>query len=124
MNDNELFTLSKQVYKKTGWGTTRPHTSTHIFYDQDGQTFSYPIYDSDYLLERLPKAVERSRIKWYLELSPQHNTKPWIADYVHNEYENNYYEDNYYLFDSNQADTPIKALLLLTLALAEAGELK
>lgn len=96
MNDNELFELCKQVYEATGWDY------------QNGA-----VYTSDYLLEKLPKKVEGADWSYWLTLSPM-DGESWDADYEFEDTEPRHFE---------YADTPLKALLKLTLALHEAGVL-
>jgi hypothetical protein len=132
MNDNELFTLCKQVYEKTGWVNTE-----NVFikeWNDAGKnengikikectnkvvpTLSFaannmtsPFYTSDYLLEKLPPKITGFYQYFSLKrLAGAYETPPWTATYGKGM--------KFY------ADTPLKALLKLTLALAEAGELK
>jgi hypothetical protein len=127
--DNELFELCKEVYEKTGWGTLRPSKDTHYFVTDDtGDTTTVPMYDSDYLFGKLPRVVTRKDISWFLNISSEATTSTWVADY---QYWDHISEQDYYLFENIKtgearihADTPLKALLKLTLALHKAGELK
>jgi hypothetical protein len=121
MTDNqktELFELCKQVYEATGWDDTTDVLSKNVAsgnvvsfmrgatpdlypYDQS----DVPEYTSDYLLEKL---LPTTSIK-FAKLTDGNigifyqPTKPDYADY--------------------KSDTPLKALLKLTIALKESGEL-
>lgn len=98
--DNELFELCKEVYERTGWRTD------HVIYAV-GSSDSAPAYTSDYLLEKLKsKNVRLERIY------PWDNSEPWWGADER--------QSSLYL----TSDTPLKALLKLTIALHEAGELK
>lgn len=131
--DNELFELCKEVYKRhEGWDTTdfcyayleNPYVKGLWAWEViplhednvDDVDEWHPLYTSDYLLEKLPKRIKDTYGKAYwLTLSPIDGDGSWSACY---EYENN---------DSNRiewSDSPLKALLKLTIALHEAGELK
>lgn len=103
--DNELFELCKEVYKRTGgWGTEENALTNHKLWHPK---YSIPIYTSDYLLEKLPFGTELGQDsfawigKW--EQGAGSATKRQIWE---------------------RADTPLKALLKLTIALHEAGELR
>ena len=115
---SELYKLCKKVYELTGWleddcNAIRDdgavfHTSVDLV-DAIGFT---ALYTSDYLLEKLPNKLGE---KW-LNLSPETSYKGlWIA-----EYQDNKQVSSYIYF----ANTPLKALLKLTIALSKAGELK
>ncbi|WP_160665120.1 hypothetical protein [Pseudarthrobacter sp. ATCC 49987] len=101
-HDTELFELCKEVYKRTGWIGT-----INLINDEVGATFmgpiganTVPLYTSDYLLEELPWGYGvRKYPEYYLAFS-------WDND-------NRYVE----------SETPLKALLKLTIALHDAGEL-
>lgn len=96
---SELFELCKEVYEKTGW---KPTDWQHGI--EDGQ----PLYTSDYLLEKLPK---KNIILTFDEFSCT-----WRTIYGADIFSTDRFRGN--------ADTPLKALLKLTIALSEAGELK
>ena len=116
MNDQDaLFELCKQVYEKTGWKPTdRQHG------DENGQ----PLYTSDYLLEKLPPSMNSiddgdNWLKLWVDGNVGEKNKPylWWAEYTKG-------DDNYtQQFPSGVDNTPTKALLKLTIALSEAGEL-
>lgn len=106
MNDTELFDLCKEVYKRTGWyepGILLGHTERT---DKDRRGVWSPIYTSDYLLEKL-KGIVGS-----FNLCPQAKGD-WVL--LANA---NFEEKGYY------ADSPLKALLKLVIALDDAKELK
>lgn len=107
--DKELFELCKKVYKRFGWdegykyfyGTTPyAHNTKHSLLDNT------PLYTSDYLLERLP--LRSKRIEDTAMLGRATNNNGWSI----------IYRDMAYL-----ADTPLKALLKLIIALDDAGQL-
>lgn len=129
--DEELMKLCKEVYKRTGWENTysayekRKITSLgngsggsskweelhgltdfqwedrkHLFWDL------VPLYTSDYLLEKLATFA----IDYNVELYYSVTQKYWKALLVHSG-------------SPSYADTPLKALLKLTLALDDAKEL-
>jgi len=115
--DNELFELCKQVYEKTGWkdtlqcvwnGQFSQPSEEMLKYAQDTGYARYsPAYTSDYLLEKLPKGIA-------------------VHHFDSGDYGAYFYRKGRTvagLEDPFRADTPIKALLKLTLALSEAGEL-
>lgn len=116
-NQDGLFKLCKEVYRRTGW---RPDYREVKKFDRDGgivaQEFLYnndhtPLYTSDYLLEKLPATIKNEFDGGddYLILYKKNSS--WYADYMGQ-------------FLRCNADTPLKALLKLTIALSEAGELK
>ncbi|MEC5150898.1 hypothetical protein [Cryobacterium sp. GrIS_2_6] len=130
---DELFELCKEVYEKTGWeDTLQFYRDDEVFaeneYEDYGMAYSFrsgndtPLYTSDYLLEKLPKKVFGVH-SYDLELKPIADDL-WIALYC----------PMGELFQPSdqarkpfklwsEADTPLKALLKLTLALHEAKEL-
>jgi len=125
--DDELFELCKEVYKKTKLDEKKDYLfvedSFHIthpewdeievaHHDMGGR--GIPLYTSDYLLEKLPRSKRNSFDE--LTLQKDH-TIGWRAGYPSDLYE----DDTWY--DSVNADTPLKALLKLVLALEKAGEL-
>ena len=136
--DKELFDLCKQVYEKTGWNNTEffwvapPLNNTdyevmhksklHQLNDYianpdmiDKMYNSTFCYDSDYILEKLPGLIGAYQSKWVQCLRLAKNEKHgYLAGYI---------GTDLVWTHSNQSDTPLKALLKLTLALSEAGEL-
>lgn len=103
---DELFELCKEVYEKTGW--------VEIGYSKmEIKENGYPLYTSDYLLEKLPYKLGESippNTQW---LKVSKGAGSYISCY-------GTVQDALYLTRSN---TPLKALLKLTLKLHEAGEL-
>ena len=106
INDNELFELCKQVYKLTGW---KPTDWRHG--DSNGQ----PLYTSDYLLEKLPGQFGNRGSSSVQCLRLAKSTQGYLVGYIG--------IDLVWWLEC-LADTPLKALLKLTIALSEAGELK
>jgi len=114
---SELFDLCKQVYEKTGWKDTlqciwneqvsMPDKSVVDYGIESNYKGYSPLYTSDYLLEKLPKRVNEKTPGVYWNIIEQ----VWCGDYGNE------------LHFASYADTPLKALLKLTLALSEAGEL-
>lgn len=127
--DNELFELCKEVYVNTGWETERSYwsdtrdPSKYIEAVRELKVIDYkpkwlngkdnednhvvPLYTSDYLLEKLPKDID----SYTIGVVWSNIQESWRGEYGNNEH---------YVV---HADTPLKALLKLTLALNEAGEL-
>lgn len=134
-NDTELFELCKEVYEKTEWRFRESSKSFYLFGGEEELTetlkvsdidllmkqiaFIAPLYTTDYLLEILPKNIEEfGGDTFYLSLGYTPDGKTSVASY------SNYDVDKVYQLKTN-ADTPLKALLKLTLALHEVGiELK
>lgn len=126
--DNELFELCLAVYDKTSLGFSSrldwwfqseyedTATQDTWYHQSDGESRGdiCPLYTSDYLLSKLPKERgDEERTYLTLDIDPFGD---WSA----------YYSDgqggsSVYIGIHN---TPLKALLKLTLALHEAGELK
>lgn len=121
--DNELFKLCKSVYEKTGWDDTTDQIdklSDPMRFNGEGIEYDHiPLYTSDYLLEKLPKRLVVDGKTLWFSLYPLDRNSAWgtgYADDVPNS------SDKYGEWaDGDKA--PLKALLKLTLALAEAGEL-
>jgi hypothetical protein len=119
--DTELFELCKEVYKRTGWATRDWIREDGLLVDYNVWGTSTPLYTSDYLLEKLPAYLEYwngGNEAGYLVL------KHWSKDY-----EAGYWAENDGLsadnkFTSGYSISPLKALLKLTIALHDAGELK
>jgi hypothetical protein len=125
--DTELFELCKSVYEKTGWDETDKFWHSLISHDmkswseyklQDYKPASLfgmrivPLYTSDYLLQKLRDCNEFSLFT---------NGTVWQARYLGKPQEE---WANIPQWQSKEADTPLKALLKLTLELHEAGELQ
>lgn len=122
-NDNELFELCKQVYEATGWDDTQNgyyniDGKEPLLYDKDnfdihkdpwwGQmAYLSPAYTSDYLLEKLhsyrPNMFVLDGGSWCV--TPTDKLSDRRAAIVL----------------SRQSDTPLKALLKLTIALGGTG---
>lgn len=126
MIDQELFDLCKQVYEATGWPQELNISQLYEYWDdhdelcvisiEDSDDELVPSYTSDYLLEKLPKHVD------YLSLNQ--NNKLTIDS---SNGEKGKWYAHYWLRSRRlqvSSDTPLKALLELTIALSEAGELK
>lgn len=113
--DNKLFELCKSVYEKTGWKTGQWYENN--VWEGNEKLVStertYPLYTSDYILEKLPKETRfgTPQLIWY--------ARHWEACYT-DAFDSLWNQE----LKSHAADTPLKALLKLTLALHEAGELK
>lgn len=103
--DNELFELCKEVHKRTGCGFEgNSNLSTH--YGEDDDNEQYPAYTTDYLLDRMPEGVSLQKEGngyWTAMTNDQAEGVSW-------------YEAS--------AKSPLKALLKLTIALDDAGQLK
>lgn len=127
--DVELFELCKQVYEVTGWkggdnfittiGGKWISDSKKGWYDETIEADGfYPLYTSDYLLEKLPR---------YFEYWDEGNEAGYLTlRKMSVNYEAGYWnenEDHSKKFTGGYTDTSLKALLKLTLALKEAGEL-
>ncbi|NQX14252.1 hypothetical protein HQQ80_21705 [Microbacteriaceae bacterium VKM Ac-2855] len=115
MTDQELFKLCKEVYEKSpAWndtsqciwnGIVSQPDKTVVDWAIDAKYINYsPLYTSDYLLGKLPKNT--SVEKRYDDCVAILDLRP----------------GNYPI--EVTSDTPLKALLKLTLALHEAGDLE
>ena len=114
---NELFELCKQVYEVTGWRGEDGFITTigdkwikdvkKRWFDEtiDSDGF-YPLYTSDYLLEKLPATVKNDFDGGNDYIILYKKGKSWYADYMGQ-------------FKRQKSDTPLKALLKLTLKLHE-----
>lgn len=117
--DQELFELCKQVYEATGWWDVDHRFEPEGFTmfrkaaskkesDVLAREGRYPLYTSDYLLEKLPKQIKN---QYRLTLAPALIDK-WRAAY----------DDDYGLVWSSAYDTvPAEALALLALELKKEG---
>lgn len=134
--DEELFKLCKEVERRTGWKDTELDWCRNdgeewsIWNGTEQGEYSYPgfeishaAYTSDYLLEKLPRHLNIKRQVWHLlVMNGDVEETNWIADYVT-------VGRLCWLHDKEQAklteaDTPLKALLKLVLALHDAGQLQ
>ena len=103
---SELFELCKKVYERTGWVEVKNWNTTL-------ERWEYP-YTSDYLLEKLPNPLIYHNNDCAIEIRRTKKDKyMWSANIRH----------SYGQYFKQIADTPLKALLKLCLALKEAGEL-
>lgn len=114
---NQASDLCKEVYEHTGW---KPTDWQHG--DEDGQ----PLYTSDYLLEKLPPTYYNGRYKdnrknddvkniYWIQVE-RIGAGGWLASYKCGTDESKWFASIHL--------SPLKALLKLTIALSEAGELK
>jgi hypothetical protein len=100
----ELYDLRHKVYMLTGWEPEPDLQGIAV-------TGRSPLYTSDYILEKLPGNIGDN----WLRLAPiADNT--WSAYYVQSGVKT--------MRQDEWSDTPLKALLKLTIALHDAGELK
>jgi|SRR6185503_10640493 len=134
--DKELYELCRKAYELTGWGDeyftmnwwrkranrlipdilTPGKIPNQMARMKDTNEYC-PLYTSDYLLEKLPRRDDR----YYLVIE-QTKGGLWVAYYLTNDYTP---ERPMELANVRvQASTPLKALLELTIALHEAGELQ
>lgn len=132
--DNELFELCREVYKRfPEWNNTkeivrkyslkeesqvmwRPPEGMDLLITAGSIEWEHPLYTSDYLLEKLPGYLTRKQDD---EVGDLRMIKTGSTDgsYTY------FYEFGVPEYRS-YSDTPLKALLKLTIALHEAGELK
>jgi hypothetical protein len=123
----ELFELCKEVSTRLGWAVDEDSDLTRkwgrdgignlqiepigggIFFGQ------VPLYTSDYLLEKLPSEnSEQIHAVYGVYLLTGSKSKKWGASW----------ECDTGQYEIEHADTPLKALLKLVIALDDAGELK
>ncbi len=106
--DKELFELCKEVVTRTSWQTKEVFESNSIDFYEIGKAklYNIPRYTSDYLLDRLPQRMGNVSSS---QLNVRHNTSGWSASYSQ--------------FFTERADTPLKALLNLVIALDDSKEL-
>ena len=105
--EHELFDLCKKVYELTGWSDETLEKMALSMADSELHT-ECPLYTSDYLLEKLP-----------LENGNHISMDIWSGGYWGACWQRNRRKR----YVSVVADTPLKSLLKLTIALSEAGEL-
>jgi len=117
MKDNELFELCKEVsdvlpeWRYTG----RIYSKEGDILQTNSPTLaklSVPVYTSDYLLEKLPHRIGTPRFYQYLRMSKAEMSYCFA-----------YMSPELTFGIQGTANNPLKALLKLTLALKEAGEL-
>jgi len=122
--DKELFDLCRRVYEKIGWDrfvkAEQEQWIGEWWWTYNGKLQDEPIdvlkllsdqrvcplYTSDYLLEKLPKQIDGRQLQGYFEDDCTTYGYGKDVTVMHRE-----------------GLTPLKALLKLTLALSEAGEL-
>ena len=116
---SELFELCKKVYELTSWKDThsRLDDGNHTIRNEGNEVLlgskQVPLYTSDYLLEKLPSSLNDEGGDEYT-LTVRKVSDSWLANYTF---------DNvamWHLF----GDTPLIALLRLTIVLSKEGELK
>ena len=127
---SELYELCKEVYKKTDWKPTE--SRWWIINEYGERTLNYspaihnptvPLYTSDYLLEKLPGLLDIDNKTFSLAVQAQVAPPDFVALYTHTSVVAGKLAGHSTRY-INVADTPLKALLRLTIALSEAGELK
>ncbi len=133
MNDSELLGLQEKVFDLTEWG----NTNLYLCYEWDVNGYRtgekaiehksliemesaekhiiQPYYNSDYLMDKLEEQ------HYQLRLEHNHADMTWYAYFAGKELHNLFDNDDDWSIAGN---TPLKALLRLVIALAEAGELK
>ncbi len=134
MRDTELFDLCKSVYEKTGWDSDDllHYLGGEIHYKRLFESDMYhlnttkdtycPLYTPDYLLGKLPKWIEYEKNQPHLlTLQPNPIGAGWNALYRLSVATPTSARNH--AIEIHEADTSLKALLKLTLALHEAGEL-
>jgi hypothetical protein len=122
-DDKELFELCRKCYEATGWKNTgrvwysnagKVHDIESVYVD--GEVFdksaNVPLYSSDYLLGKLQETENSVLLRWNRDLGGSAAMKAWGGKYCAG------------TFDMPQgeypiSDTPLKALLKLTLKLHE-----
>ena len=124
---NELYELCKRVYELTSWKDTysRLDDGNHTIRNEGNEVLlgskQAPLYTSDYLLEKLPDTIglyreERTPDKW---LAACEDGISYGGKHVECGDDECGCESYY-----GESDTPLKALLKLTIALLEAGRIK
>jgi len=122
MKDQELFDLCKKVYELTKWETkdlywlvTRGGQSS-IWKWVNAKEFSdrVPVYNSDYLLEELPKSIGAYGLEMWSYPS---------GDGVAFGYYDTLNRRWHHKIPQRGDKLPLKALLKLTIALSEDGQL-
>ena len=124
--DNELFELCKQVYRATGWDESEnvwyanggdvshesPLLSRRMVFDKP---LSVPLYTSDYLLEKLQQSLKHKND----QITVFNDSKGWSAKLNINFIDDDDIYHHREVNDSYGHDTPLIALLKLTLKLYE-----
>lgn len=138
--DTELFELCEQVYEATGWGepelpcwidnATKKHAQPGYpkvtkyvgirgkweYGKQYGLYIMYPLYTSDYLLEKLKQAELTILLRWNRDMGGRAGMKLWDGKWCAGTFEMRQ-------GDYPVGDTALITLLKLTLALHEACQL-
>ena len=121
--NRELFELCKQVYEATGWKQSQNISQLYEYWDdhdelcvisiEDADDALVPAYTSDYLLEELSVVTDH--------VSVTRSNK--ISIDASNDEKSNWYANCWFRSRRVQvkSDTPLKALLKLTLKLYEEG---
>jgi len=125
--DEELFSLCVEVHARTGWGDES--LEWWLSNERRAHTVmlgAYPLYTSDYLLEELPPSVYEGDNWVAVHNAIGFDDSPiWSAEYTDgDEKAANDKFDRRLIKLVGSDDTPLKALLKLTIALHDAGELK
>ena len=126
---SELFSLCKKVYELTGWKQEPNISFLYMYWDnhdelcvisiEEADDTLVPAYTSDYMLEKLPPVVQDSYDKKFRHIQMWINGDgEAIACYVEP------YDKEFKGAYTASSDSMLKALLKLTIALSEAGELK
>ena len=138
-NQASLFELCSEVYERTGWEGVETYAVQNddddepFLVNNDNTNLGHNIYrvaylyTSDCLLEKLPRYLRLQRddmdypqkFAFKLRASTK-DTNNWRAGY-YNTPKKQVFQN---LSIDCHGDTPLKALLKLTIALSEAGELK
>jgi hypothetical protein len=124
-SDKKLRELCAELYGLTGWETNYAWYYYEVggpklepvVGDMDKPGGGYMImydYDTDYLLDKLPKALDVRQTNW-LDLSAGGDAWTVMYEYATSEPESPAYMQS--------ADTPRKALLLLAIELKKKGEI-
>ena len=117
---SELYELCKKVYERTGWEQEPDISYLYKYWDnhdelcvisiEEADDSLVPAYTSDYLLEKLPATVKNDFDGGNDYIILYKKGKSWYADYMGQ-------------FKRQESDTPLRALLKLTIYLSQAGEL-
>ncbi len=111
---SELYELCSEVYEKTGWDNTdSQYDGVGVINSKLKYLSAVPLYTSDYLLQKLPVQLDYEDFHGNIYMEYK------VPDSV---YKFGYIDGSEYR-NSVWSDTPLKALLKLTIALSEAGEL-
>ena len=115
---NELFELCRRVHEATGWEQSPNISQLYEYWDdhdelcvisiEDADDALVPAYTSDYLLEKLPATVKNDFDGGNDYIILYKKGKSWYADYMGQ-------------FKRQKSDTPLKALLKLTIVLHDSG---